>query len=473
MYPKLIKQESMKMMIKFRTIALLSVCCGALATTSLAQAPGETTSPDPVDEIEQGKPVKKKTAKQQAQRALGEKQWSSGYDANTGRIIQIESAMIAAGPDDPESFGHARAAAYEEAMLKAKKLMAEAMALQISASVESTSMFRKGKGKKKKPAGNNPPEAPGMVEKLSMLANSYLDDALNAKGIDPSAATASEVEEVAKEVKRSKEFKSSMSAAARAELAGVFAYKIFEEVSPGKNGHIAVIAMSTPKSRQMAKAMLGSEEAPQGKAKSSTYSYLDGEGDALIYAFGVRPRTNEHGELCLLAFGQSTAEEDDEFAFEGAEQFAEAAAKTALRLYAGEAMVTQQDATQNQSLKTYADKSKEYNNDAAVKTRIQSVADRLSLPGMTPIYSAQLYHELCDGAPTAIVVYEYKLSSARALAELAREFGAVGGSKGGAGVTGAVAEGAASGSESAPGARGGSARGGTSGASSAADDDDL
>jgi hypothetical protein len=449
----------------------LSVCCGALATTSLAQAPGKTTSPDPVDEIEQGKPVKKKTAKQQAQRALGEKQWSSGYDANTGRIIQIESAMIAAGPDDPESFGDARAAAYEEAMLKAKKLMAEAMALQISASVESTSMFRKGKGKKKKPAGNNPPEAPGMVEKLSMLANSYLDDALNAKGIDPSAATASEVEEVAKEVKRSKEFKSSMSAAARAELAGVFAYKIFEEVSPGKNGHIAVIAMSTPKSRQMAKAMLGSEEAPQGKAKSSTYSYLDGEGDALIYAFGVRPRTNEHGELCLLAFGQSTAEEDDEFAFEGAEQFAEAAAKTALRLYAGEAMVTQQDATQNQSLKTYADKSKEYNNDAAVKTRIQSVADRLSLPGMTPIYSAQLYHELCDGAPTAIVVYEYKLSSARALAELAREFGAVGGSKGVFGLTGDVAEGAASGSESAPGARGGSTRGGTSGSSSAADDD--
>jgi hypothetical protein len=454
-------------------LALAASCCFGIASTTLAQAPGG--GGDAVEKIEKGAAAPNISAKDQAQKTLGDKGWSPGYDSTKDRLIMIGSSVIAAGPDDPEDFGDARANAYEEAMLDAKKQMAEAMSIEISANLESSTASKKRKKKKdKKTAGNAPKQAPGTGEKLQMLANSYVDEALRGRNIDPEGATDAQIEEVVKEVKRSKSFSAGMKSAAMTELVGVFSYKIFEEVTSGDRGSIAVIAMSTPKSKQMAKAMLGLADAPSGKAKTSNFDYLNEEGDALIYAFGVRPRTDQNGELCLLAFGQSTADEDDDWAFEDAEAYAQDNAMMALRLYAGESVSCSRDSARNQTLKKFMDGSEEYLNDSHRRASIASVADALKLPGMTQIFSRKVYHELCDGVPTALVVYEYKYSSAKELAQLALEMGAIGGSKGGAGVSGVVAaEAAEAAASSEAGSRGGAIRGGGSGSSSAADDEDL
>jgi hypothetical protein len=88
---------------------------------------------------------------------------------------------------------------------------------------------------------------------------------------------------------------------------------------------------------------------------------------------------------------------------------------------------------------------------------------------MVQMYTHQTEHPLCNGVPTITVVYEYKLSAARELAALSREFGLTGGSKGGSGVSGAAV---ADKAKDGKGATGG-ARGGSGGQSAAADDDDT
>ena len=453
--------------MKKLTLASLALCC--MSGLAVAQAPGGN---DTVDQIQKAQPVKSKTAKQKAQEVMRDKGWSVGYDSNSGKLVVIGSSVISASPDDPMSFGDSRAMAYEEAMMDAKQKMAEAMAVVIEANATSSSMSKRSSKPKgdKGNADSGSKGKPGTADKLKMLASSYLDEALTNRGIDPNGDP-EKVEKAVKEIKRSKEFKAGMKAAAMTELGGVFAYQVFEEVSPGKRGSIAVIAMTTPKSKQMAQAMLGMGESPSGKAKSSNYDYLVEEGDALIYAFGVRPRTNEDGELCLLAFGQSTAEDDDDWSYEDAEGYAEDAAMMNMRFYCGEALSSERESSRGQSLKQFADKSEEYVNTSQRREQVQSEAAALSLPGMVPIYTAQVYHPLCNGVPTAVVVYEYKLSAAQELAALAQEFAATAGSKGGAGVSGTVKK-----AEDAQGKKGGSKsgpRGGNSGSSSGADDDDL
>jgi hypothetical protein len=457
--------------MKKLTLATLALCCAS--GLAFAQSPGGGGDADPVDNIQQAKPAKTKTARQVAQEVIRGKGWKPGYDKNSGKLVIIGESVISAGPDEPLDFGDSRAMAYEEAMMDAKQKMAEAMAVEIEASAMSSSMSRRSS----KPKGGSdgsaaaPKEAPGTLDKLQKLAGSYLDEALVNRGIDPDGDPA-EVEKAVKEIRRSKEFKSGMKAAAMTELGGVFAYQVFEQVAPGKRGQMAVIAMTTPKSKQMAQAFLGLGEAPTGKAKSSNYDYVEGEGDALVYAFGVRPRTDENGELCLLSFGQSTAEDDDDWSFEDAQGFAEDTAMMNLRFYCGEALSSERESSRGQSLKQFADKSEEYTNTSTRREKAESEAALLSMPGMIDIYSAKVYHPLCNGVPTAVVVYEYKLSAARELAELAQEFAQTSGSQGGAGVTGSVAnkpadeEGAKGGSKAGP-------RGGNSGSSSGADDDDL
>ena len=84
-------------------------------------------------------------------------------------------------------------------------------------------------------------------------------------------------------------------------------------------------------------------------------------------------------------------------------------------------------------------------------------------PSDSAVRSGGVAQVLCNGVPTAVVVYEYKLSAAQELAALAQEFAATAGSKGGAGVSGTVKK-----AEDAQGKKGGSKsgpRGGNSGSS--------
>jgi hypothetical protein len=170
-----------------------------------------------------------------------------------------------------------------------------------------------------------------------------------------------------------------------------------------------------------------------------------------------------------LAFGQAAADSDDDFDIEDAEGFAQDSAMLAMRLYCGESLSCSRDSEKSQSLTKYADGSSDYTNTSKRLAKIRSEADALRLPGMVPIYTETLQHPLMASSPTVVCVYEYKLSAARELADLAKEFGLTAGSRGGGGVTGTKA---AEKTEDAKGAKGGTL-GGNSGSSSAADDDDV
>jgi len=398
--------------------------------------------------------------------------WTPGYHKDTDRLIAIGSATIAVKSSDGAfDFGEARAIAFEEAMMDAKKQLANMLAMSVSTSVTSSRASKRGTNKPPKAAPSNAGPV-SMGEKISALANSYMDEALNSQGITPGQAT----EEQIKEVTRRKDFQAGLKTAAAAELYGAYAWRTFEEINPGKKGRIAVIVMCTAKSKQMALAMLGEGEAPTGKAKTSNFEHVSELHDngTLLYTFGVRQRTNENGELCLLAFGQAAAEGDGDWDIEDAEGYADDAAISALRMFAGEALVTSRDAKRGATLKGFADKSEEYTNTSMRKESIKSVADTMPMPGAMPLtYKTEIHPLVGDSNPIVVRVYEWNLSSARDLADLAKQMNSVGGSAGGKGVTGSpnstTSTESDSGVESNPGRPGE----GNSGSSDNPDDDDT
>jgi hypothetical protein len=452
------------MKMKHKSTALLFTTM-LFASPVYAQAPGPDdsagNSPSSAQSVASG------DARDQADAVLRAKgsDWTPGYNKDLDRFIAIGSATIkASAAGSAFDFGEARAMAFDEAMLDAKKSMAESMGIEVSGSIESFRASKRGGSRKPTPPTNSGPTTMG--DKMNALANSYIDDALREQGIEPGKETT----KVVKEITGRSDFKAGIQAAATAELCGVYAWKTFEEIGNGKRGKIAVIAMCSAKSKQMALAMLGDGEAPHGKAKVSNYDYVSDLD--LLYKFGVMQRTNDKGELTLLSFGQATAESDDEWDIEDAEAYADDAALLALRMFAGEAVLAQRDGQRGQSLKRFADKSEEYTNTSMRKAAISSVSDKLSMPGLNVLKRTKVTHPLAPGHPIAVHVYEWKLSSARDMADLKKSLSDIGGSSGGKGVTGNSNSGVG-GSNTGEGSGANRDGEGNSGSSDSPDDDDT
>lgn len=346
------------------------------------QAPG-ASDPMMSDTAGLGAAVVATSALDLAQDALAQKGWAEGYNINTKRFIAIGSAAIKVASGHPQ-FYLARKASYSQAMLNAKKELASYLSQEVSRSIESRysepSYVNALEGLQE-----SVPEAPGVIEKAQMLIHSELDALLAEKGIDPNADTEAAAA-VVKDLILQSGFQDVIKATARAEVAGLFAYQVYEVAPQQNTGDVAVIAIMSPTTRQLAGAIMGLNPAPVKKAKSSISDWANSiSTKTLISTHGVKVRSDQNGSLNLIAFGQSKPRSQSSMAMDGARKKARLAAIGELRSFAGEAVTAQESGGVSESYEEYADGTSAYASEESIEIAVKARAESLSMPGISAV----------------------------------------------------------------------------------------
>ena len=359
---------------------------------SFGQAPGGV---DPImsDTAGLGEAVDdKRTAEEQATAFLADKNkknndkgWSTGFNKSNGYYIAIGTAPIQVPTSHP-SFYLARRTAFARAMLAAKQELATTLSAEVSRAIEQ---------RYEEPSYNDAfdglqesvPGAPGMLEKAQMLIHSELDTLLAEKGIDPDADSEA-AKAATKKLLATSSFEDVITATANSEVAGMFAYKIYEVAPPENTGEIAVITIMSPATRELSGAILGLNPAPIKKAKSSISQWANSiDAETLISTHGVKTRADQNGDLNLIAFAQSKARTKSSTSINGARKKARLAAMGALRSFAGERITSQESGGASESFEEYEDGTSDYLSEETIKTAVKARADSLSMPGISTVRS--------------------------------------------------------------------------------------
>jgi hypothetical protein len=385
-----------------------------------------------------------KDARDQAQEFLNSKGWVEGRNPN-GMIVVVGKASLPCGSDSGE-FDACRRQAYAEAMFGAKRELVKYLSLEVSASMSS--MYTEGDILKKmaQTRSQDVSQQPGLVQKVALLCNSYIEEELKERGVEFGQAEAAQADaerqraiemarKEAEQLQSSAEFKSAVEACAMAEISAIQAYRTFEYIAPGAKGSIAVVAIYSEKSGQLQQALLGRGSAPTGAPKGKIRDWAEAQGaGALLYTFGTQPRVNENGELVLVAFGQSTPIGNSERQLDAAESKARLNAERDARFFLGEMVQSQERQIEASTLKDFADGSSAYQNQASYQSAISSRAERLSMPGGLSAFRWKMKHPLSNKTTVGVVMV-FSVSEALAANKLRDAFKAAGGAAGGAGIS--------------------------------------
>ena len=258
-----------------------------------------------------------------------------------------------------------------------------------------------------------------------------------------------------------KSYKEFASISSRAEVSGAQVYRSFESIESGKKGSVAVVLVFNDSSKELTSALLGKGLAPKGVANKNLTDWVTGLGDeVLLYTQGAMMRTDEHGEVVLLAFGQASPIREDEDLAKEAENEARERAQLAARLFVGDFIQSNSDSERGFDLKKFKDvaNSDEYKSTKKRLAVTKSTSEALNLGGGSPIYTWSAKHPMSD-VTTEGCVLMFSLSSAEAANALRDTMNSLGGSKGGDGVSTRPAEAAPATEPTGAGSKKGSSSG--------------
>jgi hypothetical protein len=355
------------------------------------------------------------------QAVLDEKGYREGYDTETDWEVWTGTGeMVDLTPE-------ARTLAFIEAQLEAKAKFATSVAGRTASA--SQRIFSKGAAERQQEIRSLEARAQqGNAEARRLLA------VIEAAG-EPEAPD---------DARWRKRIENATTTLASAELCGLIVYQAFECAAAGDDpGQVGVIMVSTPKTRQMAEAMLAKAEAPVGTKKEAITKYVkDMTPDELVSTIGAKTRWNERGDLCVVAFGQAPVEgatrEDDKFALKEAEGLA----RQALRSVAGELALGEQSQASMKDKTQMANGTPIVISAKSLDERIASFADFLGLPGASTVHATTInsprYGKL------RVVVLEWNTRSAQAAKDLGNAMQRTAGSRGGDGVQGSRSDASAS-----------------------------
>jgi hypothetical protein len=275
---------------------------------------------------------------------------------------------------------------------------------------------------------------PSVLNKAKKLIHSELDNLLGERGVDPGNPKAGiEV----KKLLSSEKFSRAIQATGRAEVDGLLVYQTLEVMNNANDGgDVAVIAILSEKSKQMARAILGKGEAPQtGNGKTTLKEYINSlKTHQLISTFGVKPRTDENGNLNLIAFGQSTPRTSSTSSVNAARGKARLSAMGYLRSFAGEAVSGFETADQSDSFEEFEDGMKGYASTDSYEAITKARGAKLNITGamLARFWRAK---DSRSGKTVVGQIVVWNLGSAKNANALRDQMNSIGGSKGGAGVT--------------------------------------
>ncbi len=350
-----------------------------------------------------------------------------GWDPESQTLTVVASAGLPCGPDNPAAFADCRNAAFQLAMLDAKKQIAEFLAAEIESTVKSLYI---------EPSA--PPELQTVADEQEYEARFRAASSAAEKAILEMGGGA--VVELLRNtlespgdyaaISSTETFRSAVKVVARQQVAAVQCVRSFESISGDKGGRIAVVAILSPKSVAIAKSLLGEGPRILTTERASLAGWVAGleQESQLLYTHGVIQRTNENGELCLIAFGHASPRTPNERSMDAAYQKARLNAMQALRQYAGELIASSADQSTGYDLTTFADNTQEFENDLSFTAAIDAVAKKLTLPGVSQLARTKLMHPQSEQIPTAIVAVQWSVSSSDAASELRSTLDAMRGS---------------------------------------------
>ncbi|MFO1540328.1 MAG: DUF6844 domain-containing protein [Chloroflexota bacterium] len=383
----------------------------------------------------------KSDAEQAAKKFVSQKGWSVGRTGSedTGFLVVVGKGPITGGPT--ESFDQRRRQAAKEAMLQAKKAMVQYLAAEVSTSTKFKYVEGTPPLDEIASASALAPREPGALAKVKAILNHELDKQLKERNIDPSLKTPEQrakaeeaARQAAKKILGSTEFRDAVNIAAEHELSGLQAFRTFESMGSGGSGKVAVVAVYSKKSAELHRALLGQGPVPTGAPQQSIMRWAESQGpDVLLYTHGVQVRTNEKGEVVLVAFGQSTAIGNSERQLDAAGKKARAQAIGELRRFMGELVMTAESDLEASSLTEFADDTSEFKSESRYSEEINARTEKLKEPGMLEALPWEKQHPQSDRLTKGSVMV-WSVSEALAANDLGDKLRAAGGASGGAGI---------------------------------------
>lgn len=404
------------------------------ATPSATPAPAGGVAIEFSREAGIGVGVDSLNAQKMAEAFVSEKGWSLDSEKD-GIWTVVKSASLPVGPDNPK-FQLGREQAFEEALLKAKMALAEFLRAQISTTLEST--IKKGDPSKVlNPEPPLPGKSPTLLDKAKSILHDEVDRELAKRNILPkSPEAAKEIKAIIDDVLQGKDFKSSVTVQALAELSALQSYRTFEscvEGKAGKPGQVAVVAIHSDKSAQLHQALLGIGEAPRGEVAETIRKWAQNQGPhVLLYTQGAQPRRDDSGDVVLVAFGQAVGVSDSDLSVEIALEEADTAAQKALRRFMGEFIAVNKKSEQSSSLKEMASGAQEFKALDTYNRAVQAAGKDLLMPGAKQVYTWNKPHP-SSGQMVYGSVYVYSVAQARKANAMYFDFKRAGGAAGGAG----------------------------------------
>ena len=352
---------------------------------------------------------------------------------NKGVKTKLASQAIRVSADDP-NFDQFRRQAFETALLEAKAEMAKFLGSTVSSEVKQR--VKKGNPQAElasKPASKS--EAPSLLDKALKIVELKLDAELKKQGVDPNKGEKEQKEarDIADKIIRKEDFTNEVELLALNELSGMQSYRTFESCPKGKNGEIAVIAIQSPKSKQLQAALMGKGPPPLSDVKLSIRKWAQSEGsEVLLYTQGAQPRTNERGEVCLVGYGQCAAASEDGSDIDDARAQARLFAVAALRRFMGEVIAVQEKVDESSSISSFKSGAKDILADASFKKSVSAAGDALGMSGFDEVWDWEAVHP-SSGKTVVGFVYQWSHSAMLEANQLREDMKAAGGASGGRG----------------------------------------
>jgi hypothetical protein len=395
--------------------------------------------------------------------------WTLGYDPDRDRFVVIGIGYVNAEIGD-DGYLNARRLAWQSAMQNARQEFVNFMAARVTSSVTTSYEEKDGEVDVRAQAAAAEAAAnPSATDKIVMLIHSDLDKRLQADGIDMDTdAGRGRAKARAEVLMSTASIQSAVKVAATSEAAGLQVVETYESTKPGakEKTEIGIIAIYSAKSRQMSGALLGKAQAPTGKAKMTIEKWLNSLSDEqLMYTQGVQQRTDEKGNICLIAFGQGAPKTTGQNSIGAARKKAYLNAMQDLRDFAGTKVVSNLLNEGGATLKEYS-ASERYNDESYFSSQIESIGKPLVLAGAAQTRPWEFFHPLESRKPMVGTVVVWNTQSSEAAQALKKVLEKNGGSFGGFGHQG---------SESTVGAGAGSGtpNPGDDGSGVSGDDDDI
>lgn len=373
------------------------------------------------------------SAKEQAEAYRSQNQSKFKKSGQDKIWTQIGSAAIPCGPDSSE-FQDCRRKAFKTALLKAKSDMSKS--LQAYVSTELIQSIKRGNPQKELKAPSSKSEAATLLDKAKQILMYEVDQQLIKRKIDPNedAKSLAEAQQETDKIIRSERFQDKIKLEALNEISGMQSFRTFESCPKDAPGEIAVLVIHSNKSKQLQSALMGNEPAPTSDAKESIITWAEGVGkEVLLYTQGAQPRTDENGEVVLVAYGQASPLSKSGESLDDAREDAKLNAVAELRQFMGE--LVKVDVMKNDEMilteMRGADVSK-ITSSKAYQSEISAIGEKLGMSGFEEVYSWEATHP-SSGQKICGSVYVWSVSGSKAANKLREEMVKAGGARGGRG----------------------------------------